>query len=368
MAIIIHKVGRLYSIIAINILSIAALLFVLNTMAFTAIEIRDNFFPRWSLTDLQVVYPDMDPLEIALLLEETWDRPWRYEPWLGFKERPRTGKFVNISNEGFRHSHIKNLHLGSTEINIFVFGGSTTFGYGVDDGATIPSHLQKHLSNLHPNKKINIFNFGRGYYYSDQELVLLLQLIKNGHIPEISIFIDGLNEGQIEPHYTKEIASIFEAYNYNQYGLFIGLLKKSSLMRVLRKLTSYLVDQPENKKELLRPIDILKGYQSNKGIIETLAEKFGFQTYFFIQPVPGYRNEFASHMFLTNDRKAKWNQRETLKMKLLEKTTDNLTSFNLTHLLENYEEQPFVDNVHYTSKVCNLIAENIAHKIKIPQQ
>jgi len=139
-------------------------------------------------------------------------------------------------------------------------------------------------------------------------------------------------------------------------------------MRVLRKLTSYLVDQPENEKEHLPPIDIFKGYQSNKEIIETLAEKFDFQTYFFIQPVPGYRNEFANHMFLTNGRNAKWNQRGTLKMQLLEKTTDNLTSFNLAHLLENYGEQPFVDNVHYTSKVCNLIAENIAHKIKIPQQ
>jgi len=94
MALIIHKVGRLYSIIAINILTIAALLFVLNTMVFTAIEVRDNLFPPRSLTDLQVVYPGMDTSEIALLLEETWARPWQYEPWLGFKERPRTGKFV----------------------------------------------------------------------------------------------------------------------------------------------------------------------------------------------------------------------------------------------------------------------------------
>ena len=376
MALKIPKVGRLYSILAINLVNIAALFFVLNMMAFTAIKVRDTFFPVGSSNDLQVVYPDMEPSDIPLLLEETWDRPWQYEPWVGFKERPRSGKFVNISSEGFRHSHIKNLRLDSTGINIYVFGGSTTFGYGVDDASTIPSHLQKHLSNLHPNNKINIFNFGRGYYYSDQEFALLLQLIRNNHIPTIAIFIDGLNEGQKEPYYTKEMSSMFKAYNDDQYEFFILLkfflksqIKNSSLMRVVKKLTSYAIDQPQPpKKEFLPPIDMLKNYQGNKELIENLAEKFNFLTYFFIQPVPGYRNEFANHMFLTNSGPANWSQHGTSKIQLLETTTDNLTSFNLAPLLENYGQQPFVDNVHYTSSVCNLIAENIAQKIKIPQQ
>lgn len=383
MALKIPKVGRLYSILAINLLNIAALLFLLNMMAFTAIKARDIFFPVRSGTHLQtddpavlqVVYPDMEPSDITLLLEETWHQSWQYEPWLGFKEKPRTGKFVNISSEGFRHSHIKNLHLDSTGINIYVFGGSTTFGYGVDDASTIPSHLQKHLSNLHPNNKINIFNFGRGYYYSDQEFALLLQLIKNNHIPTISIFIDGLNEWQKEPYYTKQMSSMFKAYNFLAYNddqndFFILLksqIKNSSLMRVVRKLTSYAKDQPDQppKKEPRPPIEIFKNYQRNKELIENLAEKFNFLTYFFIQPVPGYRNEFANHRFLTNSGPANWSASQ---MQLLETTTDNLTSFNLAPLLENYGQQPFVDNVHYTSSVCNLIAENIAQKIKIPQQ
>jgi hypothetical protein len=367
MALITPKGVRLYSILTINLITIVALLFVLNMMAFAAIEVKNSFFPSRSLNDLQAVYPDMESSDIPLLLEETWDRPWQYEPWVGFKEKPRAGEFVNISSEGFRHSHIKNLRLDSTGINIYVFGGSTTFGYGLDDASTIPSHLQKHLSNLHPNKIINIFNFGRGYYYSDQELVLLLQLIRNNNIPAISIFIDGLNEGQVEPYYTKEMFSMFNAYNYSQYEILMRLIENSSLMRVIRELASYVTDQPQ-KKEYQPPIDISKNYQRNKEIIETLAEKFNFHTYFFIQPVPGYRNELANHVFSTNSGPANWNQRGPSKMQLLEKTTDNLTSFSLAHLLDNYGQQQFVDNVHYTSRVCDLIAENIAPKILIPHQ
>jgi len=366
MAFKIPRVGRLYSILATNLLTTALLVFLLNMMAFTALKIKYTFFPSRSLTDLQIVYSNMSPSDIALLLEETWNRPWQYEPWLGFKERPRTGKFVNISNEGFRHSHIKNLRLDSKGINIYVFGGSTTFGYGVDDASTIPSHLQKHLSNLYPEKNINVFNFGRAYYYSTQELSMLLQLIRNRHVPAIAIFIHGLNEWQTEPHYTKEMSSIFEAYNYKQYKLFRGFIEKSSLMHAVRKLKSYVVGQPE--KEYRDPIDIHKSYQKNKEITNILAEEFNFQTYFFIQPIPGYLNNFRNHMFMRANRPANWNQYMTSRIQLLEKTLDNKTSFSLTHLLEDYGHQPFVDEVHYTSKVCDLIAKNIAQKIKIPRQ
>ena len=359
------KVRRLYSILAINLLTTAVFLFVLNMMAFTAIKIKRNFFPSRSLTDLQVVYPDISPSDISLLLKETWNRPWQYEPWLGFRERPRSGNFVNISDEGFRHSHNKNIRLDSTGINIYVFGGSTTFGYGLDDAATIPSHLQNHLSSRYPAKTINVFNFGRGYYYSTQELALLLQLIRNNHIPAIAIFIDGLNEGQTEPYYTKEMSDIFNAYNYEQYKLLRGFIKKSSLNRLFRKLHRRMIAQPP-EREYGDPVEIYESYSKNKEIINILSEKFNFRAYFFIQPVPGYHNKFLNHMFMPNNRPTNWNRHMMSTMQLLEKSVDNKTSFSLTHLLEDYRHQPFVDNVHYTSKVCDSIATNIAKKIKIP--
>mgnify|MGYP001342391119 CR=1 FL=1 len=69
--------------------------------------------------------------------------------------------------------------------------GSTSFGYGVEDNHTIPAQLEKISNN-----KLKVFNFGRGYYYSQQEHDLLYDLIKKeAPIPKYAIFLDGLNEG-----------------------------------------------------------------------------------------------------------------------------------------------------------------------------
>jgi hypothetical protein len=53
-------------------------------------------------------------------------------------------------------------------------------------------------------------------------------------------------------------------------------------------------------------------------------------------------------------------------MGLLNNPMDNENAFGLTNLLEDYPNQPFVDEIHFTSDVCDQFAEFIAHKIKIP--
>ena len=54
------------------------------------------------------------------------------------------------------------------DYNMFVFGGSTTFGYGVPDEQTIASHLQEVLSHQ-TAREVRVYNFGRGMYRSSQE-------------------------------------------------------------------------------------------------------------------------------------------------------------------------------------------------------
>lgn len=80
-----------------------------------------------------------------------------------------------------------------SNLNIFVFGGSTTFGYGIADGETIASALQRKLANS-SSKPIRIYNFGRGHYYSTQERILFSNLLGAGTVADVAVFIDGLNE------------------------------------------------------------------------------------------------------------------------------------------------------------------------------
>jgi len=369
------KWWRYYSGTAVCLLNTILLFLIINMLCWITIKIRDTFFPHVN-DNLLEIYSDMNMSDISLLLEETWNRPWQYEPWVGFKERPRSGKFVNVSHEGFRHSYRKNLKLDNKGISIYVFGGSTTFGYGLDDASTIPSHLQRYLNALYPEKMINVYNFGRAYYYTTQELDLLHHLLKQNHVPIIAVFIDGLNDGQMRPYYSREMTILFDAFNYSNYRLIRITLSRivnhCSLMRVLKKLKRVVfrqtsTDDPDIKLELNPDAkSVCAAYLTNRETIHILSAQYGFTPYFFIQPVPGYRNHFSSHMFMPKDRPPGWNQSLKRQMALLEKTADNESSFSLAGILEKHKSQPFVDEYHYTSEVCEKIAVCIGQRIRIP--
>src|SRR5215471_10020220 len=76
------------------------------------------------------VYPGRSPETIRALLLETWSRPYQYEAYTGFRETPMRGRFVNISADGFRGNG-RPQPWPPPRSAVFVFGGSTTFGYGL---------------------------------------------------------------------------------------------------------------------------------------------------------------------------------------------------------------------------------------------
>ncbi len=368
----VSKLKRAYAFVAISLLNMIVLILVLNLIAFAVIRLRDAISPPRSVDRQREVYPGMEPADILQLLDETWNQPYQYEPWVGFKERPRSGKYVNISEEGFRHSHMRDLSLRDPGISVYVLGGSTTFGYGLDDGSTIPSHLQRYLTEHYPDKAIRVFNFGRGYYYSTQELALLVQLLMQNHVPQVAIFIDGLNEDQAAPHYSPELAYLFDASNYSREKLLRLAVEKTSehnsLMRIGRKLLRAAGYQEATKTypRAREPRGRRRHYLRAREMIRALARRHGFPAYFFVQPVPGYRNSFSNHRLMSQARPPGWNHDLIRQMELLDETVDGESSFSLTGILEDYPQQPFVDDFHYTSAVCRKIAVAIGERIQIP--
>lgn len=110
--------------------------------------------------------------------------------------KPRQGDDYNIDDNGFRSS------AGTRDVfasfnaeanNVFAFGGSMTFGHGVKDAETWPAQLQKLL----PAAKI--YNVGQGGASSHEELFLLVQLLSEGKVPKVALFVDGGNEQCPEP-------------------------------------------------------------------------------------------------------------------------------------------------------------------------
>ena len=83
---------------------------------------------------------DLEKDDLIILQNETWrkDYKFRYHPFIGHTEIDKTGKFVNFSFKDGRKVNRPN----NCKKNLFMYGGSTTFGYGVTDYQTISEYLQ----------------------------------------------------------------------------------------------------------------------------------------------------------------------------------------------------------------------------------
>ena len=208
-----------------NILAITIILFILvNALLWIVITARNS--PDKSDVELVATSYSLDGKndnKINLLLRESWEEQFTYEPFTQFKEASLNNIYDDISANGYRSIKDQgDWPINPENINIFVFGGSTTFGYGATGYQSIPSYLQEHLKNK--NNNVSVYNFGRAYYYSTQERILFESLLNNGHIPDIVIFIDGLNDffnSENIPAFTKTLNNYNNSLNQvieNQIG------------------------------------------------------------------------------------------------------------------------------------------------------
>jgi len=262
---------------------------------------------------LKIAYPRMKEDALNRLLEESWTRPFQYEPFTQFKEGLLQGDFVNVRPEGFRVTPPQGPWPPDPgQYNIFLFGGSTTFNYGLPDDQTIAAGLQNDLRQRHPGQDINVYNFGRGYYYSSQELALFMRLLAQGYVPDMAVFIDGYNEFifyRDQPYFSEDLNRYFQERNQ---GLFKKAFKKhlaqSVLPSLLRKSPpgkSQAQQEKENieyektvyqhKEEITRAV--FKHYWANKRLIEALAREFGITPVFVWQPVAAYRYDLQYSPF-----------------------------------------------------------------------
>lgn len=313
------------------------------------------------------------PIEdIRKIIAEAWtESAWVYEPYVQFKERPREGEFVNISDDGYRlnwrrESRILEGGAGS----IFLFGGSTMFGYGVRDQDTIAAHLEKILRERNPGHKASVYNFGRGYYGSKQEFLLFQSLIQRGIVPEIAIFMSGVNEHfSFCPTYSNNIANMFQIAQKDPRARVRAVLEALPVMRLLRP--SYRSLLEDNKLYSIKSsqsycfeCDPVKGqsaaqqmvsnYLINQLLIRSLAAKYGIRLLFIDHPVGGYKNRY------TKDAYGNTIPDLSQIIKLLDKTVDEPDELSLSGLLNNLEGDAFVDAIHYTSEANQLIAKAIA--------
>ena len=119
------------------------------------------------LKDISKIYGSSNVKDYSRVLIEQ-SKELEYHPFVEYKESPRDGQFVTVSESNTRcniNATNKCVLLHGDGV-IWVFGGSTVFGYGVKNEETIPAYLEDIL----PNYKV--INMGHASYYSTPELIL----------------------------------------------------------------------------------------------------------------------------------------------------------------------------------------------------
>lgn len=169
------------------------------------------------------------------------------------------------------------------------------WGDGVPDSHTIPSLVAKELSN---NQKLDycVTNYAERAYCLYQEFIRLTKILEEGEIPDIAIFLDGLNEGaaayqsgRAGLHY--DVAEISERLAMRG-GNLVSLrwfLRSTNTCKVAGAIKNSLFPNPEKQSLVIKQPEILAqavcdSYQITKLHIELLAKEYGFKTLFIWQP------------------------------------------------------------------------------------
>lgn len=256
---------------------------------------------------LATVHPHMTETEVNALIAQSGAVTQGYESYTQFKENPYRSRFVNIDPAGFRHIERQAPWPPPRgRFTVFVFGGSTTYGYGIPDDQTIPSHLQGMFREAH-GRLVNVYNFGRGAYMSIQERILFEKLLLWGFIPDMAIFIDGLNDlcfFKGEPAYTKKLQELMAEGRVPSMFKLLHVLPVIEALELLvdpesdNRTFKFRLDGAGSLAPMRHPIEeFIQRYKRNKRLTEAAAKEFCVTPVFVWQPVPVYKYDQRHNIF-----------------------------------------------------------------------
>jgi hypothetical protein len=333
---------------------------------------RTNIEQKYGIK-LEDYFPALTRERVIGLTTETY-QPFQYEPFVEFRERPRSGNYVNIDPAGFRVSGAQSKWPPDPERPaIFVFGGSTTFGYGVADDETVVSALSTALRRDPRFHGAQLYNFGRGFYWSTQEYILFSTMMLSGPKPNMAIFIDGLNEfyySSQRPAFAADVAEAFERENAARQSLKarFSALWHDTWQLLLSLPIFRLTDAQRGNTPRLEPYNpesvhaSIENYFINKAMIESIAALNHIETLFVWQPIPTYQYPSELHRYFERLGYGPHSQSfygyPQMKEQIGSRRNDHFVWCADVH--KNTTRPLYVDTVHYNPRGGALLADCIA--------
>jgi len=211
---------------------------------------------------------------------------------------PFSSRHVNLSAAGYRLSrHDSPFAREAGRRNVFLFGGSTAWGYQLPDDETIASHLQRCLEESAGGASYHVYNYGVVASYSKYERMLLERLILQGRVPDVVVFLDGLNEfcrlplnrprergtepAHVSPLLFKTVIAPLLFWE-EEFGLVPRRVKEAVV--------------PYDERDIERAA---REMTDNWRLVKGICREYGIECLLVLQPVPVYDYPLEEHLFLT---------------------------------------------------------------------
>jgi len=212
----------------------------------------------------------------------------RWEPYVGWRRLPFASRFTNVDARG-RRLTVPRAAPGAKRV--LFFGGSTIWGTGARDEATIPSLVARATG-------WDVSNEGETGYVATQERFLLERALQDGERPDLVVFYDGVNDvyaayqshraglPQNEPNRAREFNLTKRPGRLLAEALRASLHESASVALATRFLGPGAPPPalPAEERRALAAA-IARAYAANVTDLVALARARGFAVAFFLQPV-----------------------------------------------------------------------------------
>lgn len=248
----------------------------------------------WSAQLLRRLIADMPAdtsgLQAAAWIADHWAKtglpPAVYRSHIGWRRAEWASENVHVEGPYLQRRTVNATTSGAAKV--YFFGGSTMWGDGSPDSGTIPSQFAARTG-------IHAENFGDPGYTAHQSLLLLIQLLQEGHQPDLVVFYDGVNEvwakcrtenGATSTELDAEIRSVLRRSSHPDsftYYFTPFLRVADNLNRELNRTTrgeSYDCHSNPAKAEAIAD-NMIKDWEFAK----LLTERYGGRFIAFLQPV-----------------------------------------------------------------------------------
>jgi hypothetical protein len=302
-----------------------------------------------------------------------------YWPYVVWKRPDYQGQYINI--ERGRRKTYRGSSLAPPKLKLYTFGASTTWGTGARDDHTIPSYIAKFAER--DGIPLEVTNFGESAYVNWQSMIKLAEQCAEESPPDFVTFYEGAADLWAKLQ-TPEIERVHQNFSKMKRriesrdpGIVRNWFEGHSLIHILgRKLVrSFKTETDLEKKQASDPElvqrlsrEFVMTMEENARFVAKLGEAWGFETWFFWQPLVYTKKHLSREEEGVSDTGHGNIGFGTLPWDVYRRSTELVRSRNfaidLTEVFDGERGSIYIDWAHVSERGNELVAERVYETIK----